>query len=104
MIILATFLGTPITLGFFYKIAVFNTLNNSSLFVIIAASIVNLIMLVFYLQASRHSQVLKKKQKNKITTSVNTNSKSFLVLYIFVFVFGVIIAPIFLDIISVFLC
>lgn len=62
-LIIVTFLGTPITLGFLLKIGVLSSIMSSGAVVVVSAITINLILIVFYLQALRHNQILKKKYK-----------------------------------------
>lgn len=96
--ILATFLGTPLTSGFFYKVLVFNTLTTSSNFIVMAAIILNLIMLIFYLQASRLSQVARKKKVRRLPQDTNTASKGALALMVLATACSIFIFAALLDI------
>jgi NADH:ubiquinone oxidoreductase subunit 2 (subunit N) len=80
LIILMAFLGTPATSGFFYKLGVFTNLTGACAAALISAAILNLMMIIFYLQAARHSQVLRKKRVRQLPEDVNTGSKGTLVL------------------------
>lgn len=55
-------LGAPVTIGFFFKNLIFIKLVTHS-YLLGVALILNLIMLVFYLQIFRYTQFLKKKNK-----------------------------------------
>lgn len=99
MLVLTAFLGTPVTVGFFYKVAVFNALVDTNLLVIISAIILNLIMVIFYLQASRHSQISRRKKKNQVSEDINTGSKGLLILITFLVLGAPILVPVMLDIV-----
>lgn len=60
ILIMASLVGTPLTTGFFYKMHIFSTLSLQSPLTWFGATIINLILLVFYLQVIRHPQVSRK--------------------------------------------
>lgn len=68
-IIVVTLLGTPITLGFFLKIAILSNIIIGGKLVTILAILINLILIVFYLQALRHNQLQRKKRKTRANTA-----------------------------------
>lgn len=99
LLVLLTFLGTPVTLGFAYKLAVLNGLSPMS-WALATAVVINLIMLVFYLQAARHPQLSRKKRTSSTPQDVNTASKSALVFGCCLTSFAICVAPVIIDILS----
>lgn len=97
--ILLTFLGTPMTLGFTYKLTVLSGLSTSTT-ATVAAIVINLIMLVFYLQAAKHPQLSRKKKASAAPQDVNTSSKGLVVLVVFLTLAAAAIAPLLTDILS----
>lgn len=71
--LLMTFLGTPPTLGFFYKILLFQTLISVNTFITVISLLLNLILMILYLQVIRYIQISKKLTK---ITILGTNSTS----------------------------
>jgi NADH:ubiquinone oxidoreductase subunit 2 (subunit N) len=98
-LILLTFLGTPVTLGFTYKLTVLSGLSASTPATAAAIGI-NLVMLVFYLQASRHPQLSRKKKASAAPQDVSTSSKGLVVLVIFLTLAAAAAAPLLADILS----
>jgi NADH:ubiquinone oxidoreductase subunit 2 (subunit N) len=103
MLILMALLGTPATLGFFYKISVFTNLVGSSTAAIVSAALLNLMMIIFYLQAARHSQVLRKKRVRQLPEDVNTGSKGTLVLAAALALGAIFFAPALIEILVILL-
>lgn len=96
---LLTFLGTPVTLGFTYKLTVLSGLSASASATAAAVGI-NLIMLVFYLQAARHPQLSRKKKTVAASQDVNTSSKGLVVLAMLLTLAAPAAAPLITDILS----
>lgn len=57
------FLGTPPTLGFFYKLTIFQCLSMSNGGLICAAVLINLALMVLYLQLVRTNQIHHKSRR-----------------------------------------
>ena len=70
-LIIVTLLGTPITLGFFLKIAVLINISMAGKLIMMTAILINLTLIIFYLQAVRHNQIQRKKKKN--TTNITSD-------------------------------
>lgn len=100
LIVLLTLLGTPVTLGFVYKLTVLRNLSSSAVFI---ALIINLIMLIFYLQAARHPRLSRKKRHVLVTNNSNVTSRAYLILSLLFTVGALTFAPLFIDISMVFL-
>lgn len=99
LLTLLTLLGTPVTFGFSYKLVVLSNLSSSA-WTLIAAVAINLIMLVFYLQAARYPQLTRKKRAVFAHQDAETASKGALVLGCGLTVFAIIVAPAVIDILS----
>lgn len=87
-LIIATLLGTPITLGFFFKITVFVNILMCGNFIKLIAILLNLTLIIFYLQAVRHNQVQRKKKKQ--TASIGAGLRTlnpYICLFLLLFVF-----------------
>lgn len=98
-LVLLTFLGTPVTLGFTYKLTVLSSVSASAT-ATAAAIAINLIMLVFYLQAVRHPQLSRKKKTSAAQQDVSTSSKGLVVLAIFLTLAAAAAGPLVTDILS----
>lgn len=98
-LVLLTFLGTPATLGFTYKLTVLSGLSVSA-WATAAAIVINLIMLVFYLQAARHPQLSRKKKASAAPQDVNTASKGLVALFVLLTLAATAVAPLVADILS----
>lgn len=98
MLILTAFLGTPATSGFFYKISVFSNLTGAGIATIAGATFLNLIMIIFYLQIARHSQISRKKRVRQLPEDVNTGSKSALIFAATLALGAIYLIPVLLDV------
>lgn len=79
LVVLGAFLGSPPTSGFFFKAEVFVNLSTKGIVLLMGAVVLNLIMLVFYLQASRHPQQARKKRVRTSTLIIRTAPKGVLI-------------------------
>lgn len=87
-LIIATLLGTPATLGFFFKIIVFINVLMCGKFTTLVAVLLNLTLIIFYLQAVRHNQVQRKKKKQTANVINGLRAfSSYICLFLLLFVF-----------------
>lgn len=81
-LVMSTLLGTPVTLGFFLKIIVFSNIIIAGKVLTAVAIVLNLILIIFYLQTVRQNQTQRKKRK-----TINGVEKNLRVLGVYACVF-----------------
>lgn len=77
-------LGTPLTVGFFYKIIVFKCLVEKSLFIVLLGLLLNLIMIILYLNFLKKIKVKFKKLKLNFNFFENLNENLFFLINFFI--------------------
>lgn len=75
-LVISTLLGTPVTLGFFLKVIVFSNIILGGKVLSAVAVLLNLVLVIFYLQAVRQNQIQRKTRKtlNNVEKNLRTLS------------------------------